>query len=133
MNDFIGAFKKYAVFSGRSTRTEYWMFFLYSACITIILSASLIFIKGGMGTIVALIILIYWLAALIPFLAVLVRRIHDINLNGWWILIGLIPSIGQLVLFIFSVIDSTPGENKYGSNPKGVPSVATSVAPTITN
>jgi uncharacterized membrane protein YhaH (DUF805 family) len=63
---------------------------------------------------------IYSLAVLIPSLAVTVRRLHDIDRSGWWILIGLVPLIGVIVLLVFALLDGTPGDNRYGSNPKGV-------------
>ena len=61
---------------------------------------------------------IYYLAVLIPSLAVGVRRLHDTDRSGWWLLLSLIPVIGWIVLIIFFVLDSTPGENQYGPNPK---------------
>ena len=62
---------------------------------------------------------IYGLAVLIPTLAVTVRRLHDIDRTGWWILINLVPLIGTIVLLVFCVMDGTPGNNRYGPNPKG--------------
>jgi uncharacterized membrane protein YhaH (DUF805 family) len=61
---------------------------------------------------------IYGLAILIPSLAVTVRRLHDIDRSGWWILIGLVPLIGTIVLLVFAVTEGTPGTNQYGLNPK---------------
>ena len=60
----------------------------------------------------------YSLAVLIPSIAVSVRRLHDIDRTGWWVLIGLIPEIGSIVLFIFALLDDTPGSNRFGPNPK---------------
>jgi uncharacterized membrane protein YhaH (DUF805 family) len=59
------------------------------------------------------------LALLVPSLAVTFRRLHDTNRRGWWILIGLIPLIGAVVLFIFYLLDGTPGPNRFGPDPKG--------------
>jgi uncharacterized membrane protein YhaH (DUF805 family) len=61
---------------------------------------------------------IYSLAVLIPSLAVSVRRLHDTNRTGWWVLIGLIPLVGTIILIVFLATDSQPGENQYGPNPK---------------
>ena len=61
---------------------------------------------------------IYALAILIPVVAVTVRRLHDTDHSGWWLLISLIPIIGAIVLFVFTVQDSNAGENKYGLSPK---------------
>ncbi len=61
---------------------------------------------------------IYLLAVLLPGIAVSIRRLHDTDRSGWWLLIGLIPFVGAIVVFVFTVLDSTPGENQYGPNPK---------------
>ena len=120
MNWYLAVLKKYAVFSGRARRKEYWFFTLFNAIIYFVL----IFI-GGMAGIASesgtgVLSVIYLLAVLIPALAVTVRRLHDTNRSGWWILISLVPLIGGIVLLVFMVQDSQPGENKYGSNPKAV-------------
>jgi uncharacterized membrane protein YhaH (DUF805 family) len=119
MDWYIAVIKKYAVFSGRSRRKEYWYFVLFNILISIGLSV----IDAVLGTDNAepgtgLLGGIYSLAVLIPSLAVLVRRLHDTNRSGWWILIGLIPVIGWIVLLVFVVEDSNPGQNQYGPNPK---------------
>jgi uncharacterized membrane protein YhaH (DUF805 family) len=64
---------------------------------------------------------IYVLAIIIPSIAVTVRRLHDTDRSGWWFLLSFVPLIGGLVLLVFEVLDSTPGANRYGPNPKGVP------------
>jgi uncharacterized membrane protein YhaH (DUF805 family) len=121
MNYYIDVLKKYAVFSGRASRKEYWMFFLWNFIIGVVdLLVLVLLTKTVIATIFVFLTLIYALAVLIPNVAVLARRIHDINLSAWWILIGLIPYLGQVVIFVFAVIDSTHGDNKYGPNPKGI-------------
>ena len=73
------------------------------------------FIANGGGGIVGLI----WIfATIVPALAVLVRRLHDTGKTGWWALVGFIPLVGSIVLLVFTVTDSSPGENKYGTSPK---------------
>ncbi|MDX8290469.1 DUF805 domain-containing protein [Metabacillus indicus] len=113
MHWYLDVIKKYAVFQGRARRKEYWMFFLFNLIVTIILSIveSLI----GMEQIL---VGIYSLILLLPSLGVAVRRLHDIGKTGWWLLIGLIPIIGGIVLLVFSCLDSEPGANKYGPSPK---------------
>ena len=113
MSWYLEVLKKYAVFSGRARRKEYWMFFLFNIIITFVLSI----IEGILGS-PGIISAIYCLAVLIPGLAVFVRRLHDTNRSGWWFFIGLIPLIGAIVLLVFMVQDSTPGDNQYGANPK---------------
>ncbi len=120
MNWYLKVLKKYAVFEGRAQRAEYWYFILF----TILISIVLAFIDMGTGTFnqetgFGVISGIYSLAVLIPTIAVGVRRLHDTNRTGWWILIGLIPLIGFIVLLVFFVIDSDPSANEYGENPKG--------------
>lgn len=119
MNWFLVALKKYATFSGRAQRAEYWYFMLFYILIFIGLSI----IDGVTGTFsaeagIGLLSGLYSLAILIPSLAVGVCRLHDTGRSGWWLLIGIIPLIGAIVLIIFFVQDSVSGDNLYGSNPK---------------
>jgi uncharacterized membrane protein YhaH (DUF805 family) len=125
VNWYLEVLKKYAVFDGRARRMEYWMFIL----INIIISVVLVIIDSLIGTIIrqggfGLLQGLYNLAVLIPSIAVTVRRLHDIGRTGWWILIGLIPVIGGIVLLIFMLLDSEPGENQYGPNPKTQEAIA---------
>lgn len=118
MNWYLLALKKYAQFSGRSRRKEYWMFVLFNILIAIVLGI----VDGMLGFTtqsgIGVLGLIYSLAILVPGIAVGVRRLHDTSRSGWWMLIGLVPLIGAVVLIVFFVMDSTPGDNEYGPNPK---------------
>jgi uncharacterized membrane protein YhaH (DUF805 family) len=122
MNWYLGVLKKYAEFNGRARRREYWTFVLFSILISIglavidSLTGSFNF-ERGFGLLGGL----YALAVLIPSIAVGVRRLHDANRSGWWLLIGLIPCIGFIVLIVFTVQDSQAGDNQYGPNPKATP------------
>jgi uncharacterized membrane protein YhaH (DUF805 family) len=121
MNWYLDVLKKYAVFNGRARRKEYWMFFLFNVIISIVL----LIVDGILGTsavpgTMGLLGAIYLLALLVPGIAVAVRRLHDTGRSGWWILIGLVPFVGGIVLIVFLVQDSTPGENQFGKNPKMV-------------
>ena len=119
MHWYLDVLKKYAVFNGRARRKEYWFFSLFNLIIIIVLgvidgmigsnSAS-----AGMGLLGG----IYMLSVLVPAIAVGIRRLHDIDRSAWWLLIILVPLIGAIVLFVFMVLDSSPGENQYGANPK---------------
>ncbi|GAA5513385.1 inner membrane protein YhaH [Deinococcus carri] len=80
----------------------------------------------GLGLVSIVLTALYGLALFLPSLAVTIRRLHDTGRSGWWVLISLIPLIGGLVLFIFLVLDSQPGPNKWGPNPKGMQSGAAS-------
>lgn len=112
MNWYMGCWKKYATFSGRARRKEYWMFVLFNA-IAYFVAGMLDGIIGG-GAIAGL----YGLAVLLPTLAVSVRRLHDTNRNGWWLFVTLIPVVGEIWLFVLMIMDSSLGSNQYGSNPK---------------
>ncbi|EKD94059.1 MAG: protein of unknown function DUF805 [uncultured bacterium] len=116
MDYFLAALKKYAVFSGRAQRAEYWYFVLFNA----IFSIAVGIIADVVGDTTGLLSIGYALAMLIPGLAVSVRRLHDIGKSGWFILIGLIPLIGAIWLIVWMVRDSDPGANAYGPNPKGM-------------
>ena len=123
MNYFLNALKKYAVFSGRAQRAEYWYFVLFSVIIQIVINILGIVVGSNIAmTLVA----IFCLAIIVPSLAVIVRRLHDINKSGWWIFISLIPLVGPIWLLVLMVLDSTPGTNQYGPNPKeAIPTVTT--------
>ncbi|MDO5639496.1 MAG: DUF805 domain-containing protein [Neisseria sp.] len=71
------------------------------------------------GEAVGMLSLLYGVAMIFPSLAVLVRRLHDTDRSGWWVLIGLIPFVGSIVLLVFSVLDGTDGSNRFGEDPKG--------------
>ena len=119
MSWYLEALKKYAVFGGRSRRKEYWFFVLFNIIVAMVLTA-IDFLLGTFSASanVGLLSGIYSLAVLIPTIAVSIRRLHDIDRTGWWILISLIPVIGSIVLFIFALLDGTPGSNRFGPNPK---------------
>jgi uncharacterized membrane protein YhaH (DUF805 family) len=109
---YMSALKKYADFSGRSRRSEYWYFALFNFLFAI----GAVLIDGLIG--MPILYFIYILGTLIPGLAVLVRRLHDTNRSGWWFLIALVPLVGGIVLLVFLATDSDPNENQYGLNPK---------------
>lgn len=119
MNWYLHVLKNYATFSGRARRKEYWMFFLISALISIVLTLLDILLGTySMEYEAGLFSGLYSLLILIPSIAVVVRRLHDTDRSGWWILISLIPLIGVIVLFVFICLDSQPGINRFGANPK---------------
>ncbi|WP_329254315.1 DUF805 domain-containing protein [Actinoallomurus sp. NBC_01490] len=119
MNWYLAVLKNYAGFSGRARRTEYWMFVLVNFVISAVLNILATWAKAF-----SIIDLIYALAVLIPAIAVGVRRLHDTGRTGWWLLIGLIPIIGTIILLVFLVTDGQPGDNQYGPNPKYATAVA---------
>ena len=122
MNWFLMALKNYVGFSGRSRRSEYWYFTLFYLVIAIVLSVLDGILFGGSvdGKGTPVLSGLFMLAMLLPFIAVGIRRLHDTDRSGWWLLIGMIPILGTIVLIVFFVQDSKPGDNRFGPNPKGV-------------
>ena len=122
MNYFIDCLtKKYACFSGRARRQEYWLFALFNIIAGIIIGVIAgVLVSVTNVTAFAYLGSIYNLAVLIPGLAVLFRRLHDTGRSGWWWLIAFIPLFGWIVLIVFCCLDSQPGDNQYGPNPKGL-------------
>ena len=121
MNYYADVIKKYAQFSGRARRKEYWMFVLINAIISCVISCidNLAGFTISTGTSqIGILSLIYALFVLVPSLAVSVRRMHDIDKSGWTILLGLIPIVGSIILIVYACKAGTVGENKYGADPK---------------
>lgn len=120
MEWYLAVLKKYSVFEGRARRKEYWMFALINALVIF----GLVILDETMGTgkvgDFGILTGVYVLFMLIPSLAVGVRRLHDTGRSGWWLLLSLVPIVGPLVVLIFNVLDSTPGNNEYGPNLKTV-------------
>lgn len=119
MHYYLSVFKKYAVFSGRAQRAEYWYFFLFNILACFILGLIDGVISYKTETPLTILTGIYSLGALIPGLAVLIRRLHDVGKSGWMMFVSLIPLVGPIWFFVLLVTDSNPGDNKYGPNPKG--------------
>ena len=125
MNWVLKALKQYADFNGRSQRTEYWLFVLFCLVVSIVLSMIDKMLGTYSSTGIGLLSGIFSLAVLLPGIAVGIRRLHDTGRTGWWLLIALIPLLGEIVLLVFMVQDSQPGTNAYGPSPKEqVPPVA---------
>jgi uncharacterized membrane protein YhaH (DUF805 family) len=121
MKWYLQVLKKYAVFSGRARRTEYWMFILFSIIFAIVAMILDHVMKTTVGHLpYGLFYILYDMAVIVPTFAVSLRRLHDVGKSGWMALIALIPVIGAIWLVILFVKDSTPGENKYGINPKEI-------------
>jgi uncharacterized membrane protein YhaH (DUF805 family) len=115
---YIEVMRKYAVFSGRARRQEYWMFVLFNVIIVLFFGIIDEMADSDFESSRSTLTTLYVLATLIPFLAVGVRRLHDTGRSGWWMLIGVIPIIGAIVLLIFIIQDSQLMDNQYGPNPK---------------
>jgi len=107
-------FSKYVTFSGRARRPEYWYWVLFGVLVAIvagILDAVIFGANSGVFSGLSS------LALLLPNLAVTVRRLHDIDRSGWWMLILLLPFIGAVVLFVFMCLRGIAGPNRFGQDP----------------
>lgn len=111
--------KKYVNFSGRATRTQYWMFVLFQFIVSLVLGILLVLLAVLLGdtgaTIGRVLQTLVALALFLPGLGITVRRLHDTTRSGWWVLLSIIPFIGPIVLLIFMLLPSTEGENKYNN------------------
>lgn len=105
---YVIPFQKYIEFTGRSRRKEFWIFTLCNFAISVILAVL------GLDFISTL----FSLGILLPSIAVGIRRLHDIGKTGWWLLIGLIPIVGLIVLIYFYIQEGDSAANEYGPNPK---------------
>ena len=105
-------FRKYAVFNGRSCRSEYWWWLLFAIIGYVVFAV----VDSFIGT-YPLLYLLWALAILLPGLAVTISRLHDIDKSGWWILFGLVPLIGGIMLLIWYVRRGTEGPNQFGEDP----------------
>ena len=108
----------YVGFGGRARRREFWGFALVHALIIVLLVMVDSFLSGGANDGYGVLSGLYWLATLLTTLAVGVRRLHDTGRSGLWILVGLVPILGWIVLVFLYLMDSEPGTNPYGPNPK---------------
>ena len=106
------AFKNAFVYTGRASRSAYWWYALATFIVYVILNLILVRALGG-GAGVALYYLLV-LASIVVSLPLGVRRMHDINRSGWWLLIGIIPIVGGIVLLVFACLPGTPGPNRFG-------------------
>ena len=123
MNYYISVLKNYVGFTGRARRAEFWQFVLGNVVVSIVLAI----IDVAIGS--QILGYLYDLAVLLPTLAVAARRLHDTNRTAWWLLLYLIPFLGWIVLIVFWCLDSTPGANQHGENPKGIGGVPTDLQP----
>lgn len=125
--DFMTAVRtclsKYVDFSGRARRSEYWYFALFSFLVGIVTNVidAVIGTDYDGATSGGLVNTVAGLALFLPTLAAGVRRLHDTDRSGWWILIGLIPIVGWILIIVWFCTDSKAGDNRFGPNPKTGP------------
>ncbi|WP_235917194.1 DUF805 domain-containing protein [Maritimibacter harenae] len=119
-------FSKYATFTGRARRAEFWWFVLFYIIVNFILGLidSVLFgttttteTSFSAETDTPILSGIFWLATIIPYIAVGVRRLHDTNRSGWWLLLGFIPLIGAIILIVWFATGGDRGRNRFGDDP----------------
>lgn len=119
---FVESLKKtlvenYCNFNGRARRSEFWYFALFGCILGVVLSILMSILGDILGSVVSLVVS---LAVFLPQLGVHVRRLHDINKSGWWLLINFVPLLGSIILIVWACKDSDPLTNQYGASPKYV-------------
>ena len=113
MNGYFEMLKYYVISGGQVSRREYWIFTLFAFMVGLLLGYVGIFVGySGLAVIIGI------CGVLIPSIAVSVRRLHDVDRSGWWLLVSLIPLIGSLILLNLVAQDSQPNENQGRSNPE---------------
>lgn len=117
MTWYFEVLRKYAVFSGRARRKEYWMFFLVNVIGAIVLAL----VQGVSGVDLSIPFVIYELAIVVPSIAVAVRRMHDTGHSGWW---ALVP----IVSLVFAVREGQRGANRFGLDPKAMEDLVATAA-----
>jgi uncharacterized membrane protein YhaH (DUF805 family) len=125
MEYMILPLKRYADFSGRSRRKEYWMFFLGYMLAAILLGIVGVALGGfpsgqasGGAPVMMILLGLLVLALIIPSLAVQVRRFHDQDKSGWFVLLNFVPYVGGIIVLVFMCLDGTRGDNRFGPDPK---------------
>jgi uncharacterized membrane protein YhaH (DUF805 family) len=113
-------YSKYATFQGRASRSEFWWFYLFTLLPSALLYLLLV-VAGrsdnglsAFGVILMVLAGVWALANILPFISVLVRRLHDSDRSGWWYWISLVPCIGSLWLLVLLILDGTAGPNRFG-------------------
>ncbi|MEL7208633.1 MAG: DUF805 domain-containing protein, partial [Actinomycetota bacterium] len=111
--------ERYAKFDGRAGRAEYWWFFLANVII-----GAIIQVLAQAADVIIILGFLYWLAILIPNIAVSIRRLHDTGKSGWLLLLFLVPLIGPIILLVFFVLEGDSAANQYGPPDPGLPATA---------
>jgi uncharacterized membrane protein YhaH (DUF805 family) len=101
--------ERYAKFDGRAGREEFWFYVLANIAVYFVL-----LILAQISSIFIAVYFLYWLATLVPSIAVVIRRLHDTDKSGWFLLLSLIPIVGGIILLVFFAMPGTEGQNMYG-------------------
>jgi len=121
LRSYMLVFRRFTDLKGRSSRSEYWWFAVINFLILVVLSnVELQLGLSKLGQPFGIFTGLYAAVALMPSIAVSVRRLHDTTLSGWWVLLAFLPVLGSLILFVLYLRAGTPGPNVYGPDPKAV-------------
>lgn len=115
-------FQRYADFQGRSRRSEYWYFLLFNFLLSFggqLLVGIAAAMVPALGGIIGILLLIVSLGLLIPGIAITIRRLHDLDKSGWWILIFLIPLVNLIMMLVWFTQKGSEGDNQFGPDPTG--------------
>lgn len=112
MHGYTEAWRNYALFSGRASRSAYWGFVL----INVLISAALVAVDSAIGS--RLPDVLYALAVIVPSLSAGARRLHDTDRTGWWQLLAIIPVLGWIAVAVLLAFDGDHGANKHGPDPR---------------
>ena len=118
MESYISVLRKFSVFTGRADRREFWMFALCNFAIGIVL--SILSSIPVLGIIFRIVAILYSLLILVPGIAVSIRRLHDTNRSGFFLLLALIPFVGWIIVLALCAMEGTLEDNQYGPNPKEI-------------
>lgn len=121
MNDYLSVLKQYAVIKGRCRRKTFWIFVLINVLISVMLGIVDALLGLNIFQDEGLLSFIYSLAVLVPTITVSVRRLHDLDRSGWWLLLVLLPLIGSLLLLICFCFKGSQGPNRFGADPLHFP------------
>jgi uncharacterized membrane protein YhaH (DUF805 family) len=120
-------FQKWNTFAGRSSRSEYWWWALFTFLTVLgvaVVGGVAAAATGGSGSsggqaAFTLLALIWFLVIVLPTLSVSARRLHDTNRSAWWLLVNLVPYVGSIILLVIYCLDGSPGPNRFGPRPGG--------------
>jgi uncharacterized membrane protein YhaH (DUF805 family) len=132
MNHYLACWTKYAVFTGRASRTEFWSWWLWNLALFFLASFLLQLVTfnalnatapGQQPSVPIAVVALYWignlyiLLSLLPSIGVTIRRLHDQDRSGWWILLNVICALGGIILLVIQTTPGTEGENRFGAPP----------------
>lgn len=122
MSWYLMVWQRFAEFNGRSRRYEYWMFTLIHLLIQLALLVVSVGLGAadlrGIGQVFTILLMVYAVVGIVPYIACFVRRLHDTGRSGWWWLLAWVPVVGWIIVIVFLAQNGMAGANQYGEDPK---------------